>query len=74
MGRDELLVREGLANRNRDKLLRSVKFGALRDRAGGSRGGRSGSSQRAALVVAHSLLDFLPRVHYERSVLHHRLV
>ena len=30
VGHNELLIREGLANRNRDKLLRSVKFGARR--------------------------------------------
>ena len=35
VGHNELLVREGLANRNRDKLLLSVKFGALRDPAQG---------------------------------------
>ena len=114
VGHNELLIREGLANRNRDKLLRSVKFGAARSGAGVDRlghagrrgqemgrrarcgglvfdsspatergvsragvrresGGRSGSSQRAALVVAHGLLDFLPGVHHERSVLHDRL-
>jgi aryl-alcohol dehydrogenase-like predicted oxidoreductase len=33
VGHNELLIREGLASRNRDKLLRSVKFGARRDRA-----------------------------------------
>lgn len=95
VGHNELLIREGLANRNRDKLLLSVKFGGARDPALGwiraSRravresgnaqeglertirlelGRRSGSSQRAALVVAHRLLDFLPRVHHEWSVLH----
>ena len=32
---NELLIREGLASRNRDKLLLSVKFGALRDPAQG---------------------------------------
>ena len=30
-----MLIREGLASRNRDKLLLSVKFGALRDPAQG---------------------------------------
>jgi aryl-alcohol dehydrogenase-like predicted oxidoreductase len=35
MGHNELLIREGLAGRNRDKLLLSVKFGALRDPAQG---------------------------------------
>src|ERR1700733_582391 len=35
MGHNELLIREGLASRNRDKLLLSVKFGALRDPAQG---------------------------------------
>jgi len=33
----------------------------------------SGASQRAALVVAQRLLDFLPGVHDERAVLHDRL-
>ena len=32
---NELLIREGLASRNRDKLLLSVKFGALRAPAQG---------------------------------------
>ena len=35
MGHNELLIREGLASRNRDELLLSVKFGALRDPAQG---------------------------------------
>jgi hypothetical protein len=35
MGHKELLIREGLASRNRGKLLPSVKFGALRDPAQG---------------------------------------
>ena len=33
MGHNELLIREALAGRNRDDLLLSVKFGALRDPA-----------------------------------------
>lgn len=33
IGHNELLIREGLAGRNRDKLLRSVKFGARLGRA-----------------------------------------
>jgi aryl-alcohol dehydrogenase-like predicted oxidoreductase len=35
MGHNELLIREGLVGRNRDELLLSVKFGALRDPAQG---------------------------------------
>jgi aryl-alcohol dehydrogenase-like predicted oxidoreductase len=35
MGHNELLIREGLAGRNRNELLLSVKFGALRDPAQG---------------------------------------
>ena len=35
MGHNELLIREALAGRNRDKALISVKFGALRDPARG---------------------------------------
>jgi aryl-alcohol dehydrogenase-like predicted oxidoreductase len=35
MGHNELLIREALAGRNRDNLLLSVKFGALRDPAQG---------------------------------------
>jgi aryl-alcohol dehydrogenase-like predicted oxidoreductase len=38
MGHNELLIREALAGRKRDKLLISVKFGALRDSAGGWNG------------------------------------
>ncbi|MGH9640953.1 MAG: aldo/keto reductase [Terriglobales bacterium] len=34
MGHNELLIREGLAGRRRDRILLSVKFGALRDPAG----------------------------------------
>jgi aryl-alcohol dehydrogenase-like predicted oxidoreductase len=34
MGHNELLIREALAGRNRDRLVVSVKFGALRDPAG----------------------------------------
>ncbi len=34
MGHNELLLREGLRGRRRDKLVLSVKFGALRDPAG----------------------------------------
>lgn len=35
MGHNELLIREALADRPRDQVLVSVKFGALRDAAGG---------------------------------------
>src|SRR6185436_9329472 len=35
-------------------------------------GGRL-AGQRAALIVAHRLLDFFARIHHERSVLHDRL-
>jgi pyridoxine 4-dehydrogenase len=35
MGHNELLIREAIAGRNRDKALISVKFGALRDPASG---------------------------------------
>jgi aryl-alcohol dehydrogenase-like predicted oxidoreductase len=35
MGSNELLIRDALATRNRDDVLISVKFGALRDPAGG---------------------------------------
>jgi aryl-alcohol dehydrogenase-like predicted oxidoreductase len=35
MGRNELLIRDALKTRNRDDVLISVKFGALRDPAGG---------------------------------------
>ena len=31
MGHNEMLIREALAGRNRDNVLTSVKFGALRD-------------------------------------------
>ena len=41
-GDNEVLIREGLAGRNRDKLLRSVKFGAARPGAGVGRLGRAG--------------------------------
>src|SRR5579863_1150516 len=34
MGHNELLIHEGLARHARDRLLISVKFGALRDPAG----------------------------------------
>jgi aryl-alcohol dehydrogenase-like predicted oxidoreductase len=54
MGHNELLIREGLASRNRDKLLLSVKFGALRDPAQGW----SGYDARPAAVknfLAYSL-------------------
>ena len=34
-GHNELLIREALAGRNRDSVVLSVKFGALRDTAGG---------------------------------------
>jgi aryl-alcohol dehydrogenase-like predicted oxidoreductase len=34
MGHNELLIREALANRNRERVVLSVKFGALRDPAG----------------------------------------
>ncbi|HEY6451042.1 MAG TPA: aldo/keto reductase [Steroidobacteraceae bacterium] len=34
MGHNELLIRESLAGRRRDRVLLSVKFGALRDAAG----------------------------------------
>ncbi len=60
-------------SRNRDKLLPSVKFGAMHAQARivrldsenvrqrnrrGRRGRELGSSQRAALIVAYGLLDF----------------
>ncbi len=35
MGHNEMLIREALRGRDRDRLLLSVKFGALRDPAGG---------------------------------------
>ena len=35
-GDNEVLIREGLAGRNRDKLLRSVKFGGTRSGADGT--------------------------------------
>src|SRR5688500_12404839 len=38
MGHNELLIREALTARNRDRVLISVKFGALRDPAGGWNG------------------------------------
>src|ERR1700738_3495356 len=38
MGHNELLLREALAGRARDGVQISVKFGALRDPAGGFRG------------------------------------
>ena len=34
MGHNEMLIREALAGRNRDSVVISVKFGALRDPAG----------------------------------------
>src|ERR1039457_431876 len=34
MGHNELLIREGLLGRDRDRIIVSVKFGALRDAAG----------------------------------------
>src|SRR5215475_9715666 len=34
MGHNEMLIREALAGRNRDSVVLSVKFGALRDIAG----------------------------------------
>lgn len=53
-GHNELLIREGLAGRNRDNVLISVKFGALRDPAGGW----NGTDNRPAHVknyLAHTL-------------------
>ncbi len=38
MGHNELLLREALRGRNRDQAVLSVKFGALRDPAGGFQG------------------------------------
>ncbi|HYG86925.1 MAG TPA: aldo/keto reductase [Azospirillum sp.] len=38
MGHNELLIREALTGRDRDRVLISVKFGALRDPAGGWNG------------------------------------
>jgi len=35
MGHNEMLIREALRTRNRDQVLLSVKFGAMRDPAGG---------------------------------------
>jgi aryl-alcohol dehydrogenase-like predicted oxidoreductase len=54
MGHNELLIREALAGRDRSQVLLSVKFGALRDPAGGW----SGVDCRPAAVknfVAYSL-------------------
>src|SRR4051812_50155850 len=39
MGHNELLLREALRGRNRDDVVISVKFGAMRDPAGGWTGG-----------------------------------
>ena len=44
-----VLIREGLASRNRDKLLLSVKFGALRDRGGCGRAGAVSRSHRGSV-------------------------
>jgi aryl-alcohol dehydrogenase-like predicted oxidoreductase len=54
MGHNEMLIREALAGRNRAQVLISVKFGALRDPAGGW----SGYDSRPAAIknfLAYSL-------------------
>ncbi len=54
MGHNEMLIREGLSGHNRENVLISVKFGALRDPAGGW----SGYDSRPAAVknfLAYSL-------------------
>jgi aryl-alcohol dehydrogenase-like predicted oxidoreductase len=55
--------------------LRRLRIWIVRRGEGARRRGarRLRSSQRAALVVAYSLLDFLPGVHDERAVLYDRL-
>jgi aryl-alcohol dehydrogenase-like predicted oxidoreductase len=54
MGHNEMLIREGLSGHKRENVLISVKFGALRDPAGGW----SGYDSRSAVVknfLAYSL-------------------
>jgi aryl-alcohol dehydrogenase-like predicted oxidoreductase len=53
-GHNELLIREALAGRDRDKVVLSVKFGALRD-PGGGWGGYDASPAAVKNFLAHSL-------------------
>jgi aryl-alcohol dehydrogenase-like predicted oxidoreductase len=53
-GHNELLIREALAGRNRDRVVISVKFGALRDPAGGW-GGTDNSPAALKNYLAQSL-------------------
>ena len=50
MGHNELLLQEALRGRSRDQAVLSVKFGALRDPAGGWSGG-AGSGISATMNV-----------------------
>lgn len=54
IGHNELLIREALAGRPRDKVVISVKFGALRDPAGGWTG-YDASPNAMKNALAHSL-------------------
>jgi aryl-alcohol dehydrogenase-like predicted oxidoreductase len=54
MGHNELLIREALADRRRDDLTISVKFGALRDPAGGWLG-NSGRPELVKTFLAYTL-------------------
>jgi aryl-alcohol dehydrogenase-like predicted oxidoreductase len=54
MGHNELLIREALADRSRDDVTISVKFGALRDPAGGWLG-NSGRPELVKTFLAYTL-------------------
>lgn len=54
MGDNELLIREALLGRDRDNVIISVKFGALRDPAGGW-GGNDGRPEAVRNFLAYSL-------------------
>jgi hypothetical protein len=66
VGDNELLIREGLAGRNRDKLLRSVKFGAARPGAGVDLLGRAG--RRGQEFARHGGVVFDSSPAIERGV------
>jgi aryl-alcohol dehydrogenase-like predicted oxidoreductase len=54
MGHNELLIREALRTRDRDQVMISVKFGALRDPAGGF-GGNDGRPASVKNFLAYTL-------------------
>ena len=54
MGDNELLIREALQSRDRDSVIISVKFGALRD-PGGGWAGNDGRPEAARNFLAYSL-------------------